>query len=212
MKKPLPTISFWLILILLSWLNWSPLLADDLFRVSGVLDGDTIIITGGQSVRYLGIDTPERGKEGRPDEFMAREAYEYNRRLVLKKEVRLAYGQEKQDKFNRKLAYVFLDNGLFVNAELVRKGLAYVLYHGPNLERFEELLAIQREAMKEEKGLWSKALTESCPNYRGHRQTRRFHRPDCPLGKKIARKNQIRFPSKKEAFGQGYSPCRTCKP
>ncbi|MEW6187916.1 MAG: thermonuclease family protein [Thermodesulfobacteriota bacterium] len=191
---------------------FSPLFAGEKALVTGVIDGDTIVISSGRHVRYLSIDTPEKGKDGAPDEFLAREAYEYNRRLVLKKEVRLEYGPEKEDKFERRLAYVLLENGLCVNAELLRKGLAYVLYQGPQMERFEEFLAIQREAIKEKRGIWVQALEESCPDYRGHRFTRKFHRPDCPLGQKIARKNLIRLAAKKEAFEAGYSPCRTCKP
>jgi micrococcal nuclease len=135
-----------------------------------------------------------------------------NRRLVLKKEIRLEYGPEKRDRYDRMLAYVFLNNGLFVNGELVKQGLAKVLYHGPRMERFEELLQLQREAIKDSRGIWAKALKESDDHYRGQIHTRRFHRLDCPLGKSIAPKNLIHFQSKKEAYWQGYSPCRTCKP
>lgn len=188
-------------------LTWSA----ETVRVTGVIDGDTIIITGGQRVRYLGIDTPEKGKEG-PPEFMAQEAYLLNRKLVLNKEIRLKYGSERRDNFDRVLAYVFLDSGLLVNGELVKQGLAKVLYHGPWMERFDELVQIQREAMKEGKGIWVKVLSESDKAYRGQVHTRRFHRQECPLGKRIARKNLIIFRLKKEAYWQGFSPCRTCKP
>ncbi len=211
MKKYFPLI-FFLLIISLSFGLFPPLtLAAGGIRVTGVIDGDTVIISDGQRVRYLGIDTPERGKDG-PDEFMAREAYEFNRRLVLKKEVRLVYGPERRDRFDRLLAYVFLENGEFVNAELVKKGLAHVFYHGPWMERFEELLQYQREAMKAHRGIWTKILAESDNRYQGQIHTRRFHRQDCPLGKKIAHKNLIIFRSKKEAYLEGYSPCRTCKP
>ena len=176
-----------------------------------MIDGDTIIISGGQRVRYLGIDAPERERKG-PAEFLAQESYQLNRRLVLKKEVRLGYGPERRDRYDRLLAYVFLDNGLFVNGELVKQGLAKVLYHGPWMERFDELLQLQREAIKDFRGIWAKALKESDDGYRGQVHTRRFHRLDCSLGKNIAPKNLIIFQSKKEAYWQGYSPCRTCKP
>jgi micrococcal nuclease len=180
-------------------------------RVTGVIDGDTIIITDGQRVRYLGIDAPEKEKDG-PAEFLAQEAFEFNRKLVLNKNVRLEYGREKKDKFDRLLAYVFLDTGLFVNGEMVKNGLARVFYHGPSMERFSELLQCQREAIQNARGIWTKALKENHDRYRGQRHTRRFHGPDCSLGKKIATKNLIIFRSKKEAYWQGYSPCRTCKP
>jgi hypothetical protein len=110
------------------------------------------------------------------------------------------------------LAYVFLDNGVFVNGELVKQGLAKVLYHGPRMERFDELLQFQREAIQDSRGIWAKAFKESEDRYRGQVHTRRFHRLDCPLGKNISPKNLILFQSKKEAYWQGFSPCRNCKP
>ena len=138
----------------------SQILSADSVRVDGVIDGDTIIISGGQRVRYLGIDAPEREGKG-PAEFLAQESAQLNRRLVLKKEVRLVYGPERRDRYDRLLAYVFLENGLFVNGELVKQGLAKVLYHGPWMERFDELLQLQRGAIKDFRGIWAKALKES---------------------------------------------------
>jgi micrococcal nuclease len=209
--KKYTALIFFIIVVLSFELFPGLTLSDETVRVTGVIDGDTIIITGGQRVRYLGIDTPEKGKDG-PPEFLAQEAYLFNRKLVLNKEVRLRYGPERRDNFDRVLAYVFLDNGLLVNGELVKQGLAKVLYHGPWMERFNELLQHQREAIRDGRGIWAKALRESDEAYRGQVHTRRFHRQECPLGKKIARKNLIIFRTKKEGYWQGYSPCRTCKP
>ena len=211
MKKYSPLIFIYLILFLSFGLFPFQVFSADSVRVTGVIDGDTIIISGGQRVRYLGIDAPEREGKG-PAEFLAQESYQLNRRLVLKKEIRLGYGPERRDRYDRLLAYIFLDNGLFVNGELVKQGLAKVLYHGPWMERFDELLQLQREAIKDSRGIWAKALTESDDCYRGQVHTRRFHRLDCSLGKNISPKNLIIFHSKKEAYWEGYSPCRTCKP
>ena len=211
MRKNNTLIFFVFILYLFLWSISKPALSAESVRVAGVIDGDTIVLSDGQRVRYLGIDAPEREGKG-PADFLAQESYQFNRRLVLKKEVRLVYGQERRDRYDRLLAYVFLDNGLFVNGELVKQGLATVLYHGPRMERFDELLQLQREAIKDFRGIWAKALKESDDSYRGQVHTRRFHRLDCPLGKNIAPKNLILFPSKKEAYWQGYSPCRNCKP
>jgi micrococcal nuclease len=181
-------------------------------RVTGVIDGDTIILSDGQRVRYLGIDAPEMGRDGRPADFLAKEACHFNRQLVLNKEVHIEYGPERRDRFDRLLAYVFLDNGLFVNGELIKRGLAYVLYHGPGMKHFDEFVQLQREAMKDSKGIWAKILIESDDPYRGQIHTQRFHRHDCSLGERITPKNLIIFHSKKEAYWRGYSPCRTCKP
>lgn len=202
---------FFLSLLLLPWLASSQALAAERVRVTWVIDGDTIRLANGQKVRYLGIDAPEMEKNGQP-EYLAPEATDYNRRLVLDKEVFLEYGPERGDHYNRVLAYVFLGNGLFINGELVKKGLAHVLYHGPWMERFEALLQLQREAMQDSRGIWAKMLKETENGYRGQKRSLRFHRLSCPLGKKISPQNLVLLTSKKEAFGHGYSPCRNCQP
>jgi len=198
-------------LIILSWFLPGSSLPAGRELVTVVLDGDTIQLANGQKVRYLGIDCPERAGSG-PPEFLAEEAYLFNRHLVLNKEVRLEDGAEPRDRYGRVLAYVFLDNGVLVNGELIKKGLAHVLYHGPWMERFDELLQRQREAIREGRGIWAKVLKETDDHYRGQAGSRRFHRLGCPFGKKIVPKNLMNFQSKKEAYWQGYSPCRSCKP
>jgi endonuclease YncB( thermonuclease family) len=176
------------------------------------MDGDTIELSNGQRVRYLGIDCPERGGGNQPPEFLSEEAYQLNRSLVYGKEVRLEGGAEARDRYGRILAYVFLPDGRFVNRELVKNGLARVLYFDSRMPYFAELLQDQREALRAGRGIWAKALQETDRGYRGHKETRRFHRLDCPLGKKISFRNVILFSAKKEAYWQGQSPCRSCRP
>ena len=78
------SIHFAVFLSLWIWSISYQALSADSVRVEGVIDGDTIVISGGQRVRYLGIDAPEReGKE--PAEFLARESMQLNRRLVFEK-------------------------------------------------------------------------------------------------------------------------------
>jgi endonuclease YncB( thermonuclease family) len=180
--------------------------------VTGVMDGDTIELSTGQRVRYLGLDCPERGGGNHPAEFLAEEAYHFNRDLVYGKEVLLEAGLEARDRYGRILAYVFLSDGRFVNRELVKNGLAHVLYFDSRMPHFAELLQDQREALRVGRGIWAKALQETDSGYRGHKETRRFHRLDCPFGKKISFRNVIHFSSKKEAYWQGQSPCRSCRP
>src|SRR3990172_5325406 len=86
-------------------------------------DGDTVTIAGGQKVRLLGIDAPELEREGRPADFLAHKAKAELARLVQGRQVRLEYDQLRYDQYGRLLAYLFLPDGLNVNAELVRQGL-----------------------------------------------------------------------------------------
>lgn len=115
-----------------------------------VIDGDTIELLGGERVRYIGMDTPEM----RPVEAYAKAATHANRELVEEEMVRLVTDVEERDRYGRLLAYVYVD-GTFVNAELVRRGLAQVATYPPNVRHQEHFLKLQREAREAGRGLWS---------------------------------------------------------
>jgi len=177
-----------------------------------VIDGDTLVLAGGARVRLLGIDAPEMERDGRPAEFLAQKSKAALIELAQGKEIRLEYDQVRYDHYGRLLAYLFFPDHTLINAELLRQGLAHVYVHPPNVRHREILLAAQREAMDAKRGLWQKALNQDEPFYLANRNTLRFHRPGCPMAKKIAPANRAKIPSLKEAYLQGFSPCRSCKP
>jgi micrococcal nuclease len=181
-------------------------------RVIQVIDGDTLILAGGARVRLLGIDAPEMEREGRPAEFLAHKAKAALTELTQGKEVRLEYDQLRYDHYGRVLAHIFLADNTLVEAALLRQGLARVYFHPPNLSYRDVLLAAQTEAMDAGRGVWQKALNQDEPYYLANRNTLRFHRPNCPLAAKIAPANRQKITSLKEAYLQGFSPCRSCKP
>ncbi len=113
--------------------------------VTKVIDGDTVIVEGGYSVRLLGIDTDERG------EPCYEEAKEYLEDLVLGREVRLERDEEDVDKYGRCLRYIFVD-GKNVNLELVRKGLAVARFYLPNVKYHKEITNAEEMAIKEKIG------------------------------------------------------------
>ncbi len=181
-------------------------------RVIQVIDGDTLVLASGKAVRLLGIDAPEMEREGRPAEFLAHQAKAYLAQLVEGKEVRLEYGPLRYDQYGRLLAHVFLADNTLAEAALLRQGLARVYFHPPNLGHREVLLAAQTEAMDARRGLWVKALNQDEPFYAANRSTLRFHRPGCPLAAKIAPANRLKITAIKQAYLQGFSPCRSCRP
>jgi len=188
-------------------------LTADIYRsVCFVYDGDTILLGGGDSVRYIGIDTPEIDHKGRKSEFMAQVAREFNIKLVKGARVKIEYDRERKDQYGRRLAYVFLENGDMVNAILVRKGLANVMLKTPNVKYKAQLLDCQREAMKERHGIWSRSPATEEKYYLGNKNSYRFHRPNCPFGRKVSKNDIVRFQSRYEAFWAGYSPCKQCRP
>jgi len=85
--------------------------------VERVIDGDTIVVENNTHIRLLGINTPEKG------EFYYPESKEFLEELMINKTVKLEYGKEKYDMYNRTLAYVFLEKEN-INLKLVEKGFA----------------------------------------------------------------------------------------
>jgi len=131
----------------------------DTAPVVRVVDGDTIRVglpSGEEPVRYIGIDTPESVKPGAPVECFAKRASAYNERLVAGERVRLVYDIERRDRYGRLLAYVYrARDGLFVNAELVRRGYATAVTFPPNVAHERELRRLARRARMSGRGLWS---------------------------------------------------------
>jgi len=120
--------------------------------VTRVIDGDTIIIDTGHTVRYIGIDTPEVHPKL---EACGMEAWQANSQLVVGKEVRLERDISKTDKYGRLLRYVYVDD-IFVNAELVRQGLAEAKAYPPDTKYQDYLEELEAEARQEGKGIWAK--------------------------------------------------------
>jgi micrococcal nuclease len=126
-----------------------------------VVDGDTIEARIGDRVedlRYIGVDTPETVKPDTPVQCFGPQASAFNHRLVEQQQVRLVFGVERRDVYGRLLAYVYLGRR-FVNAILVRRGLARSLTIPPN-DRFAPLFRrLEMQAARAGRGLWG-----ACPS------------------------------------------------
>jgi micrococcal nuclease len=181
----------------------------DMTVVAYVIDGDTVILENDETLRYIGIDTPEIDHQNKRAEPLGYAARSFNLKLLGSQRIRLEYDQEKQDHYNRLLAYVYLPDSTFVNMELLRSGLATYLHKPPNLKHEDRLLTAQREAMLERKGIWH-AWSETKQSYVGNQTSKRFHRPTCPYGKKTAPANRVSFSKQWDAYWHGYAPCKRC--
>lgn len=127
--------------------------------VTKVVDGDTIELSNGEKVRYIGIDTPElRERHGSEWIYKPRpygeEAKDFNRFLIEGKKVTLEFDVQKRDKYNRLLAYVYID-GKMVNLEMVKEGYAMIYTYPPNVKYVEEFVNAQQHAREGGKGLWN---------------------------------------------------------
>jgi len=118
-------------------------------RIVRVVDGDTVVIQGGEYVRYIGIDTPEKG------EPFYEEATACNRGLIEGKTVRLETDVTNRDRYDRLLRYVYVGD-LFVNLELVRQGYAEVYPRElfPDNKHYDLLKQAEDEAKQAGRGIW----------------------------------------------------------
>lgn len=184
--------------------------AAEAVRVKYINDGDTVQLTDGRLLRYIGINAPEIDHARKTAQPLGFEARSQNAGLVAGQVLRLEFDIERLDDYGRSLAYVFLADGSMVNERLLRAGLAFCLLRMPNLKYESRLLAAQRAAMREGRGLW-RNWREGEGRYVGNRNSRRFHLAACPEVKRMAPRNRVMFSSRWDAFWAGYSPSRECQ-
>lgn len=125
--------------------------------VERVVDGDTIKVWIGnalETVRYIGIDTPETVHPNRGVEPYGKAASEFNRGLVEGRQVRLEFDVEQRDRYGRLLAYVYVDT-VFVNAEMIHQGFAQLMTVPPNVKHVDQFISLQGIARETNRGLWS---------------------------------------------------------
>jgi micrococcal nuclease len=132
-----------------------------------VVDGDTVVLDGNEKVSLIGVDTPEKHQSAKLDAdakrtrrdkktiiFLGTIASDFTFLLCNGKKVRLEYDQTRKDKYGRTLAYLYLEDGTFINKEIVQKGWgsAYTKYPFRYMEEFRKA---EREARENERGLWA---------------------------------------------------------
>lgn len=134
---------------------------DKKYQVVDVLDGDTFeIVTGDglKTIRMLGIDTPETVDPRKPVQCFGKEASDMTKNLLSHHYVGLKTdkGRSSIDKFGRFLAYVYRDDGLFINEYLLKNGFAREYTYGKAYSIQKHFKELQFEAKKNRAGLWKK--------------------------------------------------------
>ena len=186
--------------------------------VTRVVDGDTIVVAGVGTVRLIGVDTPETVDPRTPVQFFGKEASEFTRRMAQGKVVRLEFDTDRTDKYQRTLSYVYLPDGTFLNAEIVKQGYghAYVKYPFKYLDRFR---GYEREAREAGRGLWGGARDAAAAAAVGvaedtanpeqlvylTRTGTKYHRDGC----RFLARSQVPIALKDVG---SHEPCSLCKP
>ena len=130
---------------------------DESATVKYVNDGDTIKLLDGRKFRLIGINTPELARDGQPAEAYALQARDRLRSLLQEhnNQIKLIYGREKQDHYQRSLAHIFLADGSNLQAQLLSEGLANAITIPPNDRYTLCYHQIEKKALCQKKGLWA---------------------------------------------------------
>ena len=130
-------------------------------KVQRVIDGDTFVLTTGERVRMLGINTHELDRKIIQEKNLAIKATEITKGYVDGKTIKLTYDGKTKDIFGRTLAYVWLTNkegkdSLFIQAELLKAGLARILMYPKYKMYYHLFYNLRNTARKNKLGIWSK--------------------------------------------------------
>lgn len=199
-------------------------------RCTKVLAGDRIdaLVASGNTMKvlYLGVKLPDPESSDPAIRALYQKAFGWNKQLVENQLVTLEFERLEPDKGGRFAAYVFCGK-TFVNAELVRQGLARVDEAEFQLKRFlEKKQALARE---ERLGIWAlvppappadpvlqssgdQSRMDFEPFYVASQNSPVFHRPGCEWAKKIKEKNRIIINTRAEALASDRRPCKLCNP
>lgn len=148
------------------------------FKVTKIVDGDTIVLENGETVRYIGINSAER------NECFAFESEVANTQLVQGEKVRLEKDISERDRYQRLLRYVYLPSGeegvgeVLVNDYLVRHGFAKAYPYAPDTKFKDQIAQAQEEAKNNKLGLWN-----SCTESVSRAETKPAELADSPFAK-----------------------------
>jgi micrococcal nuclease len=132
-------------------------------EVVGHVDGDTVRVritnppdglSVVETIRFLGVDTPETVHPQKEVERFGKEASEFTKSRLLGKNVYLAFDWDIRDRFGRILAYVYMENKTCHNANIIREGYGFA-YTKYNFRFMEEFRSYEKEAKDKKRGLWA---------------------------------------------------------
>lgn len=141
---------------------------DELYYVARVIDGDTLKLSDNNKVRLIGVDCPESfynkkllrdSKRSHKDtgtiQKLGMKAKDFTKKLCQGKKVRLEFDVERHDRYGRTLAYVYLEDGTFVNAKILEEGYGQVMTIPPDVKYADYFLKSEKEARSNNRGLWA---------------------------------------------------------
>jgi endonuclease YncB( thermonuclease family) len=130
---------------------------DQTVTVAQVYDGDTLRLADGRKLRLIGINTPERGRDGQADQPFYKEAKNHLQTIVQNNnnKLKIVFGRDKHDRYKRLLAHIFTVDGTNISQLLILEGLGYSIAVPPNLTFLTCYKEAENNARKQQRGIWN---------------------------------------------------------
>ena len=164
----------------------SPLYADncavsqfhETVKVAHIYDGDTIKLKDGRKLRLIGINTPERGRDGRKDEPFYQTAKKQLQQIIKKNnnQIKVVFGKDKRDRYKRFLAHIFTMDKENITATLIKEGMGFTIAIPPNIQLLDCYQNAERNAQKHQRGIWGHNYSHAIDVASLKKSARGFHR------------------------------------
>ena len=187
--------------------------------VTRVVDGDTIVISTGEKVRFILVNTPE---SVHPDDSKNTEfgtiSSDFTKERLLDQTIYLEKDVSDTDRYGRLLRYIYLEDGTFFNELLVKEGYAQLSTFPPDLKYLDIIQTAETYARENDLGLWAYEEDKTPPvskengRYIGSVKSDKFHELGCKHIESILETNRLYFETISDATKKGYIPCKACNP
>ncbi|MFK5915613.1 MAG: thermonuclease family protein [Woeseiaceae bacterium] len=157
--------------------NCSPNTFEETVTVSYVYDGDTIKLSDGRKLRLIGVNTPERGRDGKADEPFYLAAKQHLEKIIElnNHQVKLITGKEKHDRYQRLLAHIFTKDNKNISEDIIRNGLGYMISIAPNLHFLSCYQQAEQQAKSQQRGFWNHSFSKSISITQLNKSINGFH-------------------------------------
>lgn len=136
---------------------------DETAQVAQVVDGDTIKLIDGRKLRLIGINTPERGRNGKQNEPFYQAAKDQLQQIINnnKNQVKIVFGKSKRDRYKRVLVHIFTLNNENITATLIKNGMGFSIAIPPNIQLLKCYQDAEHEAQKQKRGIWKHSYSHA---------------------------------------------------
>jgi len=145
--------------------NCSPGSFQETLEVAHVYDGDTIKLVDGRKLRLIGINTPERGRDGKKDQPFYLDAKNQLQQIIHKNNnrVKVVYGKDQRDRYKRWLAHIFTPDNKNIAATLIKTGMGFTIAIPPNIQFLKCYQDAELDAKKHKRGIWNHQYSRAIP-------------------------------------------------